>query len=290
MDNQILQHQPFVVKIKLEGAGNAKLGQNPSLQLPPDFELYDTKAESVFLKNGTSVREIQYFIIAKKSGKITLPAQSWFYLNPELKPLVYAQVQFAEINMDVKPSNLPSPAKENTEDTLNIKNKILLSEFSEHSKLPSRMSLMLSAVISLLAICLLVWKFRLEWGFGEKKKSLQYFVKKRLEIIEDYAKQEKIKSVGAGLVNLQSYILNQVSGQLGSDTKSALLNSPPSVRREMASSIEKNMEVFQFMCFAPEEALASYKSKPALFEVINNAKQIFYKTLDLGFGEREVES
>jgi hypothetical protein len=84
VDNpQVQQNQPFSLKIRFEGEGNAKLIELPTLNLPAELEIYDTKTDSKFFKNGTSYKEFDVVLIPRKMGSLTIPQLDFSFFNPK---------------------------------------------------------------------------------------------------------------------------------------------------------------------------------------------------------------
>jgi hypothetical protein len=72
--NRVPVNQPFTLKVRVEGRGNAKVIELPPLELPQDLELYDQKSESKFFKDGTSFKEFNLLLIPRRTGEFTIPA------------------------------------------------------------------------------------------------------------------------------------------------------------------------------------------------------------------------
>ena len=81
-------NQPFSLKVRFEGSGNAKLIELPSLNLPKTIEIYDTKSDSKFFKNGRSYKEFEVLLIPREEGEITIPALSFSIFDPGQKRYV----------------------------------------------------------------------------------------------------------------------------------------------------------------------------------------------------------
>jgi len=74
----------ITLKIKISGSGNLKLFENPKINFPPDFEVYDPKID---LKIGNSVsgssgsKTFEYIIIPKTAGDFKIPGFSFSYFD-----------------------------------------------------------------------------------------------------------------------------------------------------------------------------------------------------------------
>ncbi len=80
--------QPFLLRLRFEGQGNAKLIELPPIDWPEGLEIYDTKSESKFFKNGQSYKEFEIYLIAKNKGSIQIPKISFAYFDPNSKNYV----------------------------------------------------------------------------------------------------------------------------------------------------------------------------------------------------------
>ncbi len=75
----------YNVKVTIQGVGNIKLVQNPTLKFPDTFEVYDPKVDNKIQvgANGVSgTKTIQYFAVPRQVGSFTLPPFEFSYFDP----------------------------------------------------------------------------------------------------------------------------------------------------------------------------------------------------------------
>lgn len=77
--------QPFAVRIRFEGQGNAKLIELPPIDWPQSFEVFDTKSDAKFAVDGTSFKEFEILLIPKSEGKYQIPSVRFSYFDPLTK-------------------------------------------------------------------------------------------------------------------------------------------------------------------------------------------------------------
>lgn len=82
--NSVEAGEPLTFTLRIEGEGNFKKLQEPQLDFPPDFEVYDpTMTESIRLSGGTlkGWRNYEYLIIPRNPGEYTLPSVELDYFD-----------------------------------------------------------------------------------------------------------------------------------------------------------------------------------------------------------------
>lgn len=78
-------NEASTIKLILEGQGNLKIAKLPKISLPNDIEVYDPVEKSEQSYQGgvlRSVRTIEYNLIPRNTGSITIPSVSLSYFNP----------------------------------------------------------------------------------------------------------------------------------------------------------------------------------------------------------------
>jgi hypothetical protein len=84
-DNEISANDAVTLKLAISGNGNIRLVQNPKIQLPSDFEVYDPKSTENVRSgdNGMSgTKTIEYLFQPRFEGDYTIPSVSFSYFNP----------------------------------------------------------------------------------------------------------------------------------------------------------------------------------------------------------------
>ena len=75
--------EPLNVKVKIEGKGHAGSLEDLGMKFPADFELYEDKSRTQFLRTGHTERLFEYMVIPKTKGKFEIPAINVSMFNPD---------------------------------------------------------------------------------------------------------------------------------------------------------------------------------------------------------------
>ncbi|HTN68382.1 MAG TPA: BatD family protein [Dysgonamonadaceae bacterium] len=81
---EIRANEPVTIKLELSGTGNHKLVQNPEIEFPTNFELYDPTIENDLraTESGlTGTRKIEYLVIPRYEGEYTIPPIEFSYFD-----------------------------------------------------------------------------------------------------------------------------------------------------------------------------------------------------------------
>lgn len=81
---QVRANEPVTVTLKISGTGNQKLIQNPEVEFPTNFELYDPTIENELTatENGLSgTRTIKYLVIPRYEGEYSIPPIEFSYFD-----------------------------------------------------------------------------------------------------------------------------------------------------------------------------------------------------------------
>lgn len=84
-NENITTNDAVTLQVKVTGSGNIRLIQNPELQLPTDFEIYDPRATDkvTATDNGASgTKTIEYLFQPRFEGDYIIPAIKFAYFNP----------------------------------------------------------------------------------------------------------------------------------------------------------------------------------------------------------------
>ncbi len=286
-------NQPFSLKVRFEGSGNAKLIELPNLGLPTTVETYDTKSEAKFFKNGKSYKEFQVLLIPREEGQITLPAMNFSVFDPQQKKYVARTTEPITIKIVANPNaaagakNLNSPTEAQTtiasQETKNQLPDILVSwqagpSYSLSGKMP-----WLWALVFLALSAALLWKARLELAWGQKQRDLRQEVQKRFKKVAVLIEAGQWREAGTEMTNSIYHVLGEVSGQGGANLEfSKLLDqSPPSLRRELGTELSRLVEVSQILSFAPESVVGKLKEKTELKKNAEETEKALLQALKL---------
>lgn len=288
-------NQPFTLKVRFEGSGNAKLIELPLIEWPKGIEIYDTKSDSKFFKNGRSFKEFEILLIPREKGELKLPAISVSMFDPQTKK--YYGRTTSEINLNVEDNpNAPSAnVAVGTDDTKKAAGSPVKGQVSRGDVLPdvlltweppNQFKLATSPVtwFSLYGFVFgfLVWRSKIELGWGRRRQSLRDLVQRRSKKLDSLVHKNDYRALGAEMMNIFNLVLGSISGHeaSGLELERMLEQIAPSLRREFGEAIKKQYEIFQLMSFAPEDMLGVYKEGDTVRKEVAAAKSLLQKIIN----------
>ncbi len=300
IDSQgILSNQPFILKIRFDGAGNAKLIDIPPFQPPEGLELYDTQKDAKFFKAGTSYKEFSLSLIPRREGQFTIPPITASIFDPVTKQYVTRSTEPLTINVQkgqggsVAASPLVGSGSERA--PREPQAPVIAAEWraAHESSLTQQLSIY-SVMLCLVSIGLLLHARR-EYGWGNRKKDLTRKLTARMRKVRTLLAQDQWRAVGAEVTNTCSVILGELTGERGADVElEKLFNKmPPSLRQELAKPVSKLMDKFQALTFAPAEVVGSLKEKQNLTPLVDDFEKQMQNAIRLASAssaENTVES
>ncbi len=114
---QTRANEPITLTLEISGTGNLKLIQNPKIEFPSNFEVYDPTVENKVqvTANGLSgTKKIQYLVIPRYEGKYTIPAIEFSYFD--LSTRSYKILKSPEYSIEVAKGD---PSKANASSYIN---------------------------------------------------------------------------------------------------------------------------------------------------------------------------
>lgn len=114
---QTKANEPITLTLEISGTGNLKLIQNPKIEFPSNFEVYDPTVENKVqvTSNGLSgTKKIQYLVIPRYEGKYTIPAIEFSYFD--LSTRAYKILKSPEYSIEVAKGD---PSKANATSYIN---------------------------------------------------------------------------------------------------------------------------------------------------------------------------
>lgn len=277
-------HQPLVLKVKFEGRGNAKLIDLPAIAFPPTIELYDTKHDAKFFKDGTSYKEFELTLIPRSPGPLTLPPIQISAFDPQagsFYPVTTGPVQL-NIVAGQAPQAMagvhPGPAASAAGPKAPELPAPSLDWEASGLTLPVPKGFAWSFVYALV-FAVLAWRLVVEGDFMRRKRDLKKMVAKRVEKIRATIAKNSWREVGTQGTNLIYFVLGEISGLGGSGQELAkmLEQSPPSVRRELGEPIKQLLQKLELLSFAPENLVGAHREKAQLKALVQQLE----KTMDM---------
>lgn len=90
-DTAVSTNDAVTLKISVSGSGNLRLIQNPKVQLPADFEVYDPKSNENVTSDDrgmTGTKTFEYLFQPRYEGDYTIPSVDFTYFNPASGKLI----------------------------------------------------------------------------------------------------------------------------------------------------------------------------------------------------------
>lgn len=293
----VLANQPFSLKLRVEGSGNAKLIELPAIDWPTGLEVYNTKSDAKFFKNGRSYKEFEILLIPRQEGEVKIPPITIGMFDPQQKKYLSRGTQEIVLKVEPNPNGATTPtakagsvtAAPNPTAPSGPALPGLLLSWQKPTLLSQASSPVAVAGLYLLVLFALGWKSKTELGWGRRRQSLRDIVNKRYKKLETSLQKNDYRRVGAEMMNLFNLVLGSVSGQeaSGLELERMLERVPPSLRREHGEELRRQYEAFQIMSFAPENMLGSYKESATVQKEVNAAKALLQKLINSNTEEHE---
>lgn len=275
-------NQPFSLRVRFEGAGNAKLIDLPALNLPTGLEQYDSKSESKFFKNGRSFKEFEVLVIPRQEGEVKIPGLSVSMFDPQTNKYYTKTTEPITLNVVNNP-NAPVGSSARMADTAKAKvatpenrlpDPVMSWEPAKEASLLYR-PWMWGLIYGFISLSFL-YKAQREFGWGRRRRTLKELVQKRYKKVEAALAKNDYRKVGVEMTNTYYMVLGDIAGTGGASQEITRLVDlmPPSVRRDYGNDIAKSFEVFQTLSFAPEEVLGKLKEPSELKASVDQGKKV----------------
>lgn len=274
-------NQPFSVKIRFEGTGNAKLIELPRIEWPTGLEVYDTKSESKFFKNGTSYKEFEVLVIPRQVGTLQIPGIQLSMFDPYSKKYETKSTEAARVQIVDNPNaptqlsqRVASPGATPKDVKEEIPSLMMSADPSDTVQLAQSPFLWVGLYGTVFGLLLV--KAQREFGWGRRKKTLKERLQPKFKKIDAAVKSNSFRQVGAEVTNTYYFILGELAGLGGGSQEiQKLINlMPASLRRDYADKVTQNFEIFQTLAFAPEEMLQNLKAPDKLKKNSEAAKSL----------------
>lgn len=281
--------QPFTLRVRFEGQGNAKGIELPAIEWPKTVEVYDTKSESRFFKNGRSYKQFDVLLIPRQEGELEIPPFEVAMFNPAAGKYETRRTQAIKLNVVPNPNagagtapqrladtGKPAPAAPSVPRAGDVLPEpvVAFSGASLGSRIFHRIDVWAGLYLAVFAI--LGLKARGEFGTRDRRRDLREILNKRYKVLDKTVKGGDPRKIGAEVANLFSLVLGDIAGESGAsqEVDKMLERIPPSLRRDFAAQILKKHEVFQVLAFAPTEALGELRDPARVRREVAEAKEL----------------
>lgn len=291
-DNNVVANQPFPLKIRFEGRGNAKLIDIPPFQPPEGMELYDTQKEAKFFGWGTSFKEFTVQLIPRRDGEFEIPPIAASMFDPVTKKYISRATESLRLRVG-KGSGANRSGSESftggkTEARKNGKangpaEPRLVEQFKSESRWTTAQAVSGAAGIYSLVIALLFGVAAKELGWGRGKPKLNRLVKARVRGLQEKANSGDLRQFGVGGVNLVAFTLREIVGDRLSEREVLKLLSatPPSIQKECGKAVEELLADFEILAFAPEVTLGEWKDPAKIKSLISKTSEVLLRMVSL---------
>lgn len=288
--NQVPVNQPVTLKIRFEGRGNAKLIDLPNLELPPSVELYDTKKDSKFFKDGRSYKEFEVLLIPRDAGEVKIPAMEFGFFDPD-KRKYYTQ-STKDINFNVVPSAGEnkigdSRLKDSSGQKIAAKEyvpQLILAWEADKPMIGINVGLLWS-ILFLLSVVFLAWRAYKEFGLGQRQQNLEEALKLKLSLALKLVDQGQSREAAVAATNIIYFVLGQLTGSILADesVEKIIAKLAPSIRNAYADDLRKQLSLFEVIGFAPEEMAGVYSDKKKMKENFKSLESLLFNVIKVGF-------
>lgn len=278
-------NQPVTLRVRFEGQGNAKLIELPKLELPPSFELYDTKSQAKFLRDGSSFKEFEVLVIPREPGTFNIPALSVAVFDPESKKFTNVSAQplnIAVTGSATTPGAAPTVTAAKPEKDVGPKLPALATDMDRHTSDPFLLAIITAIIYSGVALFLTLTAWR-KLRRKPKKVSLRLVLTRRLARIRELIAAKETRRVGVEMTNAAYAILGQISETGGANLALSLLleKTPPSLRNELGGPIEKLLTQCEALSFAPESMIGDMSEKAKLEALAKEFEKVMGRAIEL---------
>ncbi len=298
-DNNVIANQPFPLKIRFEGRGNAKLIDIPPFQPPEGMELYDTQKEAKFFGWGTSFKEFTVQLIPRRDGEFEIPSIAASMFDPVTKKYISRATEPLKLRVGrgagAQRSGSESftggkgEARKNRK-TAGPTEPRLAEEFKSSSKWTMAQAIGSTAGVYSLVIALLFGIAAKELGWGRGKPKLNRLVKARVRALQAKAAAGDLRQFGVGGVNLLAFTLGEVVGDRVSEREvmKLLLATTPTIQKECGKSIEELLLAFETLAFAPDSTLGEWKNDAKIKSLISKTSEVLLRVVSLSGSDEQV--
>jgi hypothetical protein len=277
-------NQPFSVKVRFEGSGNAKLIELPSIQWPSTVEVYDTKVESRFFKNGKAFKEFEVLLIPRAEGALTIPELSFSMFDPSIGKYVTRRTTPIQIQITAGASGgnsgsqrlaLGSAAK--TGKALALPDLVL----DQKAGVPWTAGWPLVWITTLGSLLALAHKVKREFWTGSQVLKIEKQFLKRWKTVEKLLQKSELQKASAEVLNCVYFVLGAVLNRSGAsvEIEKLLEEVSPSLRRDFGDQMKDLIQYFQTISFAPRELSDQVLTQRPLNSELSKAKDILLRVI-----------
>ncbi len=288
----VVAHQPFSLKVRFEGRGNAKTIELPKLDLGENLEVYDISNESNFFKNGQSYKEFNVLLIARKAGELTLNPFKASYFNPKTRN--YATLSSQPITLNVMPGVKQDSLGEERIQPEELPEAKLPEVRTQWSPKKSQRNYSFLIWMTLFAsvLLLLIGKLAIDMGFFSQPPNLKEVLDQRFKELDKLVSKKQLRQLGIQATNTIYYALGNISGEGGASEEfdKVLAKVAPSVRREIEAPLRKLVDYFGVLGFGPKSYVDSIEDTKDVKKYVEELKVQLHKAAKINQGSYSADT
>lgn len=280
----VIAHQPFSIKVRIDGRGNAKQFELPNFELPSNVELYDIKKDSKYFKDGISFKEFEIFLIPREEGSITIPAVSTTVFNPrteKYETLSTTPFEFRVLAGTGQQSMASTRIKKSGEDQEEVLVPLANWNPANQSQwVPNPLAF--AVLFTTTGVGFVVFGL-ISAGYFRKPETLKESTAKRFKQLKALPGKNKWRELGVEATNLVNHVLGTICGEGGADVHIDRLidKLPPSVRKELGTDLKSVMNRFYVLGFGPDIAVQQAVDKKDYEQDIKTLEKLMTRAIEM---------
>lgn len=285
IDNtQVQVGQPFSLKVRFEGVGNAKLIDLPPINWPESLEVFDTKNESKFYKNGQSYKEFEILLTPQVEGSIKIPIIRFSYFDPDLKQYITKSTEELSVTatksangVEDKSSTIKTDILTNTDSKKDIKPEQLIIRQLDQSI--DWMNFVRWGIVGLLVslIAFYIIKVVKDLSTIQMGPRFDLIIKRKWEQINTQPK-DALKDIAKESVTLMNYLIQPFLDKNETVENKSIADLierlPLDLKTQHGQSIVQLMDYFQVIAFAPDSVRDVYLANSKFNDQLDRLKKI----------------
>jgi len=268
----VATNQPFPLKIRFEGKGNAKSIDLPTLNLPKSLEVYSQRDETKFNRDGTSFKEFELLLIPRETGKVVIPKITMSFFNPVSGSFYSNSTEEITLNVGQGREGVTQNVGPMTSPTASKKEYVpeLVTYWESYKEVTWWQRLTGWIVVYVLILLFIFWRFVVELQIGARRKSISTIMSRRLKSINALISKQEWRKVGTELTNTIYLVVGAIAGEDGGSSvqlEKLFEHLAPSLKKEFESSIKSLLSRCETLSFAPSEVVGNLKESNALYDL-----------------------
>lgn len=285
--SQPIANQPMKFHLKIEGFGNAKGVELPTINWPEGVEVFEVRNETKFFKNGQSYKEFEIILIPRKDGKMVLPAIEMSYFNPETGK--FETQRSLEIPIEVLPGDKASVTDSYKTKSGKVEAKAspltlpsVITDVDSYQRSPFQSRMIFWFVVFGIILLTMVGYSAVAFGWRQSGRDLKKELAKKFAKVEKKIGPKMGKETFVEITNIFYFALGELAGEGGGsmEIRKLLDKMPTNIRRDYEKDILALFEYFQTLSFAPDELIEKLKNPTDIKNNFEKMKIVLNKCLE----------